>query len=54
MQEKVATEMDFFMQQLSKNEKSNTKRIQVALDKTERINTSILELSEVTGASITS
>ena len=52
MQGKVATEMNLFMQQLSTNERSNTKRIQVALDKTDRISKSILELSEVCSAAI--
>ena len=52
VQERVAIEMDLFMQQLSKNERSNTKRIQIALDKTERIGKSILELSEVSATAI--
>lgn len=52
VQEKVAKEMEIFLQQLGTNERSNTKRIQVALDKTERISKSILELSEVSSAAI--
>ena len=52
VQEKVAKEMEFFLQQLGTNERSNTKRIQVALDKTDRISKSILELSEISSAAI--
>jgi septation ring formation regulator EzrA len=48
----VATEMDCFTHQLRKNEKSNTKRIQLSLDKTERLNKSILELSEVSSSAM--
>lgn len=52
VEEKVAIEMDCFTNQLRRNEKSNTKRIQLSLDKTERLNKSILELSEASSRAI--
>lgn len=44
--------MDCFTSQLRKSEKSNTKRIQLSLDKTERLNKSILELSEASSSAM--
>lgn len=45
MQEHVTNEMDVFTNQLYKNEKFNLKRMQLAFDKTERLEKSIMDLS---------